>query len=97
MTIWVAPWREPDVISVTAAIVPRRRSKGVATEEAMVSGLAPGRPALTAMVGRSICGNGATGRSRKAAIPASMMPMVSSTVAIGRRMKGAEMFTRAAT
>jgi hypothetical protein len=36
-----------DVISVSPAIRPKRRSRGVATEEAMVSGLAPGRDALT--------------------------------------------------
>src|SRR3989442_1287598 len=34
-----------DVISVTAAMRPNCRSSGVATDEAMVSGLAPGRPA----------------------------------------------------
>ncbi len=37
------------------------RSSGWATEEAIVSGDAPGKAALTEMVGKSICGNGATG------------------------------------
>jgi hypothetical protein len=36
-----------DVISVRPAMRPNRRSSGVATDEAIVSGLAPGRVALT--------------------------------------------------
>src|SRR6184192_3841681 len=42
-----------EVISVTPAMRPNWRSRGVATEEAIVSGLAPGRPALTEIVGNS--------------------------------------------
>src|SRR6185437_7275996 len=38
----VAPSELEDVISVTAAILPNCRSSGVATDEAIVSGLAPG-------------------------------------------------------
>ena len=37
------------------------RSSGCATDEAIVSGEAPGREALTTIVGKSICGSGATG------------------------------------
>ena len=51
-----------EVISVTAAMRPNCRSSGVATDEAMVSGLAPGSAALTEMVGKSTCGRGDTGR-----------------------------------
>ena len=40
-----------DVISLTPAMVPRRRSSGVATLLAMVSGLAPGKLALTEIAG----------------------------------------------
>ena len=40
-----------DVISLTPAMTPSRRSRGVATLDAMVSGLAPGRDALTEMTG----------------------------------------------
>ena len=40
-----------EVISLIAAMRPNWRSSGVATEDAMVSGLAPGRDALTWMVG----------------------------------------------
>ena len=57
----VEPTLEPEVISVTSASRPSRFSRGVATLEAMVSGLAPGRLARTWMVGRSICGSGDTG------------------------------------
>src|SRR5437660_11688835 len=46
-TIWVEPsWLVED-ISVTPAMRPNWRSSGVATEEAIVSGLAPGRAAET--------------------------------------------------
>ena len=84
-----------DVISFTPAMVPRRRSSGVATLVAMVSGLAPGRLALTEMTGKSTCGSGDTGSTMKPAMPASARPMVSSTVATGRRMNGSERFTPA--
>jgi hypothetical protein len=81
-----------DVISVTPAMWPNWRSRGAATEVAMVSGSAPGRPADTDMVGKSTWGRGDTGRSRKAIAPASARPKVRRVVATGRRMKGAEMF-----
>ena len=83
-----------EVISVTAAMRPNWRSSGVATEDAMVSGLAPGRPALTEMVGKSTCGSGETGRRRNATAPASAMATVSSVVATGLRMNGSEIFMR---
>ena len=66
--------------------------RGAATAVAMVSGLAPGSPALTWMVGKSTWGRGETGKKRKARIPARAMPTVSSVVATGLLMKGAEMF-----
>ena len=47
-----------EVISLTPAITPSRRSSGVATLVAMVSGLAPGRLALTEIAGKSTCGSG---------------------------------------
>ena len=81
-----------DVISLTPASLPRRRSSGVATLVAMVSGLPPGRLALTEIVGKSTCGRGETGSTKNAPMPASATPTVSSTVPIGRRTKGAERF-----
>ena len=81
-----------DVLCVTPAICPNWRSKGWATAEAMVSGLAPGSDAEMLMVGKSTWGRGATGRSGHAASPSSAIAIISSDVATGRRMKGAEMF-----
>src|ERR1700675_3149388 len=74
------------------AIRPNWRSNGVATDDAMVSGLAPGRPAPTEMTGNSTCGKGATGRNRKASAPDKNRAMVRSVVPIGRRINGAEIF-----
>ena len=53
----------------------------------MVSGLAPGKPAETWMVGNSTWGRGATGRKRKASTPAIATAKVSSDVVTGRLMK----------
>ena len=47
----VLPRMEREVISLTPAMEPSARSSGVATVAATVSGLAPGRLALTEMVG----------------------------------------------
>ncbi len=49
--IEVMPSPLDEIISLTPAIVENCFSSGVATEEAMVSGLAPGSWALTTMVG----------------------------------------------
>src|SRR5271170_3378646 len=81
-----------DVISVTDEIRPNSRSRGVATEEAMISGLAPGREADTETVGKSTCGSGDTGNNLNAATPDKPIAAVSSVVAMGREMKGAEKF-----
>ena len=88
----VLPCELVDVISETPAITPRVRSSGVATVEAIVSGLAPGSDACTMMVGKSTCGSGATGNKAYATIPASARPSVSSVVATGRPMKREEGF-----
>jgi hypothetical protein len=45
------PWLLDDVITSSPAMVENCFSSGVATAEAMVSGLAPGRLALTEMTG----------------------------------------------
>ena len=60
---WLAPNELVEVISERPAMRPKRRSSGVATAEAMVSGLAPGKAPLTPMVGKSTRGSGATGSS----------------------------------
>src|SRR5215208_2113211 len=50
-TTVVLPTPLDDVISVTPAIRPNCRSSGVASADAIVSGLAPGSAALTIIVG----------------------------------------------
>src|ERR1035441_7933494 len=47
----VEPWPELEIMESNPAMVVNCLSRGVATAEAMVSGLAPGRLALTVMVG----------------------------------------------
>ena len=92
MVMEVLPRELEDVISVTPAIWLNCRSRGVATEDAMISALAPGSPALTEMVGKSTSGSGETGSTVNATSPARATATVSRVVATGRRMKGAEMF-----
>ena len=53
-----------EVISVMPAMRPNCRSSGVATDEAIVSGLAPGSRPCTWIVGKSTCGKGETGRKK---------------------------------
>ncbi len=80
----VVPRKLEDVISVTPAIRPNCRSSGVATEEAMISGLAPGKVAATEIVGKSICGSADTGSTWKETAPASAIAIVRRVVATGR-------------
>ena len=54
-------------------------------------GEAPGSEAETVMVGKSTCGRGATGSDGNATRPTRSTATISSVVAIGRWMKGAEM------
>ena len=61
MVMAVEPSMLVEVIWLMPAMRPNCRSRGVATADAMVSGLAPGRDAPTEMTGKSICGSGATG------------------------------------
>ena len=81
-----------EVIWLTPAMRPNWRSSGVATDDAIVSGLAPGKPAFTLITGYSTCGIGATGRRKYARMPAINRPIASNDVATGRRINGAEMF-----
>jgi hypothetical protein len=90
--ILVEPRLLDEVISVTEAIRPNCRSRGVATEEAIVSGLAPGNDADTDTVGKSTCGSADTGRILKATEPANPTATVNRVVATGRLMKTSEIF-----
>ena len=51
-----------EVIESRPAMVENCFSSGVATDDAIVSGLAPGREALTTIVGKSTLGRLFTGR-----------------------------------
>ncbi len=64
IVIWVLPSALVEVIESMPAMVENCFSSGVATAEAMVSGLAPGSDAVTWMVGKSMLGRSLTGRSR---------------------------------
>ena len=83
----VTPSALTDVIESMPAMVENWRSSGVATAEAMVSGLAPGRLAVTWMVGKSTFGRSLTGSFWYAITPNSTMAAISSVVRTGRRMK----------
>lgn len=69
------------------------RSKGVATDAAIISGLAPGSEAVIVMVGYSTFGKSLTGRDRYANTPKKSTVSASSRLATGRRMKTAQGFT----
>ena len=72
-----------EVIWVMPGMALNCTSSGVATDEAIVSGLAPGSCADTWMVGNSASGSGATGNPGKAIKPNSARAKVSSSVATG--------------
>jgi hypothetical protein len=59
--IWLTPSAFTEVMLSRPAMVENCRSRGVATAAAMVSGLAPGRLALTEIVGKSTFGRSLTG------------------------------------
>src|SRR3989304_4802004 len=67
--ICVRPRVFDEVIESMPAMVENCRSRGVATDEAMVSGLAPGRLAETWMVGKSALGRSLTGKAGEATTP----------------------------
>ncbi len=64
MVIAVTPSPLVEVIESTPEIVENCRSSTPATEDAMVSAAAPGRFAVTTIVGKSTRGSAATGSSR---------------------------------
>src|SRR3984893_13642009 len=67
----------------------------VATEAAIIWGLAPGRAAVTVIADRSTKGSEATGRRVNATMPARTRPIVRSVVATGLLIAGDEMFIAA--
>src|SRR5215471_7474048 len=92
MVTLVEPIRLLDVMESMPAIVANWRSRGVATVDDMVSGLAPGSAACTWMVGKSTLGNSLTGRAMYPATPKSTIPIITNAVMTGRLMKISVMF-----
>src|SRR3954469_24187229 len=92
MVIAVEPTPDDDVMLSMPAIVENCFSSGVATADAIVSGLAPGRLALTEIVGKSTFGKSLTGSDRYAVIPKTKNAIITSVVMIGRRMKISAIF-----
>ena len=90
----VAPRELVEVIESRPGTVENWRSRIVATDAAMVSGLAPGRVACTCRVGKSILGRSLTGSIRYPAMPAMIMAVMTSAVMTGRLMKSAVRFKR---
>ena len=72
----MVPCDEVEDIDEMPAMVDSCRSIGPATDAAMVSALAPGRVAVTAMVGKSTLGSAETGSSRKPNTPNAMIDAV---------------------
>ena len=82
MVIEVVPSELAEVISVTPAIWPRRRSNGAANDDATVAGSAPGSEAETEIIGESTRGIGATGKKRYATSPKKNSPIARSEVVL---------------
>ena len=80
----VVPWELVEFIESIPAMVENCRSRTVATVVAMVSGLAPGRPADTVRVGKSTRGRLSTGSWRKPIMPATIKDSVINVVITGR-------------
>src|SRR5438445_226763 len=93
MVILVCPREFDEVIESMPAMVENCFSNGVATDDAMVSGLAPGREAFTWMVGKSTFGKSLTGRNRYANTPKTRIASMTSVVMIGRLMNSSGMLT----
>ena len=88
----VVPSELVEVIDSIPAMVENSFSSGVATEEAMVSGLAPGRLAETVIVGKSTFGRSLTGSFEYAKSPATRMEIMTSVVMTGRLTYGSVRF-----
>src|SRR5260370_38121658 len=88
--ILVVPSAFVEVICDRPEICANCVSSGVATDEAMVSGLAPGSDADTEIVGKSTCGSGAAGNSGNSTRPTNKIPPTNTRVAAGLRPEGYE-------
>ena len=92
MVIWVEPCVLDELIELTPAMVENWLSSGVATADAIVSGSAPGRPALTTIVGKSTFGSSLIGSWKKPSTPKITSAAMISVVMTGFRMNWREIF-----
>src|SRR5262245_19068208 len=92
--IWVRPNVLVELMESSPAMVEKFFSSGVATEDAMVSALAPDRLALTVIVGKSTVGRSLTARDLYPRMPKIRIPSITRVVATGRRMNKPDMFMR---
>src|SRR6266481_7450925 len=90
MVMTLVPCDELDDIDEMPAMVDNWRSMMPATDAAMVSALAPGKVAVTAIVGKSTLGRADTGNRRKPNTPNAMIEAVISVVITGRRIQSSE-------
>ncbi|MNN50418.1 hypothetical protein D3C81_1650030 [compost metagenome] len=79
-----------ELMTVTPGIVANCFSSCVATEAAMVSGLAPGSVAVTWITGELKLGSAAMGIVGYSTMPVTMTARHSSTVMTGRRIQSSD-------
>src|SRR5471032_1804143 len=79
-----------ELMRARPAISPNWRSSGAVTVWPITSGLAPGYSVCTWMVGKSTCGSADSGRNLKPTMPANTIASISSEVATGRWINGAD-------
>src|SRR5271166_1486491 len=77
---------DDDMLSIPS-MVENSFSSGVATDEAIVSGLAPGNDACTWIVGYSTVGRSLTGSVRYERTPNTRIAVINSVVVTLRRIK----------
>src|SRR5579885_682881 len=90
--IWQEPCELVEFILSSPAMVVNCRSRGVATADATVSALAPGKLALTVTVGKSTAGRSLTERVEKAISPKMTTAAITRVVITGLRMKSFDRF-----
>src|SRR6267378_2318764 len=89
MVIELDPKPLDEVMLSIPAMVENCFSSGVATAAAIVSGLAPGRFALTWIVGKSTVGRSLTARRVYETAPKNRIPIMTSAVMTGLRINNA--------
>src|ERR1700733_12990490 len=92
IVIEVEPSALEDDIDAMSGIFEKLLSRGDATADAIVSGVAPGREAETTIVGKSTLGSSLTGRLAYPKTPNMTSAAMSNVVMTGFRIKISEIF-----